>query len=123
VAGSVEQLDAALNEPGDDPPKWELLQLSARALRETPDSIAREACQWVGSLPLGVLWLKPGATDDLIEQPTTACRQLLAAGLLRSLGDSKHARAVIDQVAALRAISSGGAGKLGKGPVTKRRRN
>ena len=117
MAGAVEQLDAALNEPGDDPPKWELLQLSARALREVnpadaaarylrsfqygaPDSIAREACQWVGSLPLGVLRLNPGATDDLIEQPTTACRQLLAAGLLRSLGDSKRARAVIDQVAA-----------------------
>ena len=40
VAGAVEQFDAALNEPGDDPPKWKLFQLSARALRSSWIAVA-----------------------------------------------------------------------------------
>ena len=115
VTEAVEQLDLAVSEIGSEPATWELLQLGARSIRDVtpaeavaryvrslrhqaPDSAAHEAREWAESLRLGTLRLSLTATDGLLEEPTTPARQLLAATLLRSVGDSERAHVIIGTI-------------------------
>lgn len=115
ITEAVEQFDLAVNETGDEPENWELLSLGAQAIRDAtpadavarylrslrqqaPDRTAHETREWVERLRPGTLQLSPAATDSLLKEPTTPARQLLAATLLRSIGDSERAHAVIGTV-------------------------
>jgi hypothetical protein len=115
VTEAVEQLDQAAKEVGGEPETWELLQLGARTMRGVtasdavarylrslrqgaPDRTAHEAREFAESLGPGDLTLSRTATDGLLKEPTTAARRLLAATLLRSVGNSELAHAVVSQI-------------------------
>jgi tetratricopeptide (TPR) repeat protein len=117
VAEAIEQLDLAVNELGEEPPAWKLLETGAEAVRDAkpteaaarylrslrhraPERVAQEARRWVESLLPGTVRLEGATIDGLLRQPTTPSNQLLAATLWRSLGDSARALATVRQVPA-----------------------
>jgi hypothetical protein len=59
VAEAVEQLDSAVHELGDNPPNWEVLQLSAQAVRRVTPPLPMQSPATCGASSMMRLTASP----------------------------------------------------------------